>query len=59
MRYAANGWGIQILKNCGIELQPVLKKNGLFCFPLQLTPHASRFTVKKVRVDEISGRENK
>jgi hypothetical protein len=32
MRYAINGWGIQILKNCVIELKPVLKKNGLFCF---------------------------
>jgi len=24
-------WGIQILKNCGVELKPILKKNGLFC----------------------------
>jgi hypothetical protein len=31
LRYATNGWGIQILKNRVIELQPVLKTNGLFC----------------------------
>jgi hypothetical protein len=32
-------WGIQILKNLGTKLEPILKKNGLFClmpYDLQL-----------------------
>jgi len=40
------------LKNFAIELKPILKKNGLLFSPL--ATRASRLTVKKVRVDEIS-----
>jgi hypothetical protein len=32
MRYAANGWGIQKLKNGVIEPKPILKRDGLSCF---------------------------
>jgi hypothetical protein len=55
MRYAANGWGIQILKNCVMELKPVLKRMGFFVFcVLRLAPYD-----KKDEGNEISERKNK
>ena len=59
-RVGQNPVGIQILKNSGIELKPILKKNGFSVFhPLRLTPRALRFTVREVRGNEICERKNK
>ena len=48
-------WGIQILKNCVIELKPILKKDGLFVLYqesiLRCQVGSSRFK-KKILIDK-------
>jgi hypothetical protein len=52
-------WGIRTLKNSGIGFKPILKRNGFFVSEFRLASHASRFTVKKVRVNEVSEGKSK